>query len=828
MFAVFSHALLCVTEERKKERGLARLKSASTSSVQANGSRSSEASLHRPSAGPKPALKLKGRIWLRHISRVQDSSSEGNLILSIQLDDESLDHFILCFSERSTLEIWKAKLSSMVGYRKPQVRVNHLEGTPSKQSGGNLTTSNPMPDSLSQDIAPATANLSIARRSTAGSVMSGKSGSTAACGYVAPHPNGGFSNGTNAVTPSVNTRSVVDNLRRASRIHGNGSTGIPIEQQWSASGGLDPSRPPPPLLAHTPLDLILMVSVPVVVQQHQSSVSSSAALKLRLIRSTLEFVASHMGPHDRLSIVSFTTGHSGEVRRTALLNTSRAKSRQKLFDFVEGIGRPWSRASEDPYRVDGNKLGGASERTDTVTALNVGLDVVLSRKSKNPCTGMILINDTSDGPVRGQMDLVMARAEVANVPIHCFGFGKSSNPSSLWLVSNHTRGSYTFVKEWYQLRDCIAGCVGSLMSTALDQFKLYLSVPSDNHFKVRKVSGPPGAIISSSGKEVDLELGELRFGEVRELIIELEVDFNGLVPFLAQINEAGKPSFKRLHNAPAIEHGSATEDFMQRLGLSNLSLTESDQGDSLLGGDADALDNLIEEVAVFEIDAGYRDPGAGTSLARIPNPTVLTIEVDANSLESGVQGRAADPVVTRRRIEILVSEMITRSLLLVSRKNYSQALRIVNETHKIVETVLRALSTDDSLGLLGGNGAGSVGAGGSHRQLSARNDAASPAARQGASAGILRSAPARQRMMLHRQAIASLLAILDDLELISTGLEAGQRPQFERDGRNAAAQQAMVLRDQQAWTTRTATEALRFLADNGPCFAAHAFAASRA
>ncbi|PWN28788.1 hypothetical protein BDZ90DRAFT_131016 [Jaminaea rosea] len=849
---LFHDALLCVTEERKRERGLTRLMSTGS-----NGSSSQNTSggpLAMPSGGgARPGLKLKGRIWIRHISRVQESSVGANFSLSIQLDDDSLDHFVLCFSERNTLDLWKVKLIELVDAHKlhnhprpppPQSTVS-IASSNIKQGFQELPSSSAAQDPANHEYRPAPSSP-MGRRSTSGSVMSGKSGSVPAAS-------------------SAGNANIVENLRRASKMFNPGSLGMPTEQQWSASGGIDPSFAPPPMLPHTPLDLVLMVSVPVVVQQQSSGVSSSAALKLRLIRSTLEFVTSHMGPRDRVAIVAFTAGIDGEVRRTALLNIKRERSRAKLIDFIEGIGKPWEGDDDDPYRVDSNKLGGASERTDTVTALNVGLDVVLSRKSKNPCTGMILINDTSDGPVRGQMDLVMARAEAANVPIHCFGFGKSSNPSSLWLISNHTRGSYTFVREWYQLRECVAGCIGSLMSTALDTVKLFIAVPGDNHFKVRKVSGPTGAIVSNSGKEVDIELGELRFGEVHELFVELEVDFNGLVPFITRgANGANRQSMRRPHNAPAIEQGSATDDFMQRLGLSNLSLNDAEADDNLFEANAaDGMQSLIEEVAVFEVDASYRDPAVGASLARLKNPTLLTIEVDASGNNpylnlNGDGGNMppplpSDPIVTRRRIEILVSEMITRSLLLVSRKNYTQALRIVNETHKIVETVLRSLATDDVLAIgapstagHGSNGAvdrrtstmtntsaGSSGGGpGSASTYHPHHRAGVPS--QSSSLGgkartiTPRSAPARQRALLQRHAISSLLAILDDLELMSSGLESGQRPQFERDGRNAAAQQAMILRDQQAWTTRTATEALRFTSDNGAAFAAHAFAASRA
>ncbi len=79
----------------------------------------------------------------------------------------------------------------------------------------------------------------------------------------------------------------------------------------------------------------------------------------------------------------------------------------------------------------------------------IGLDVVLQRKTRNPVSGLLLVSDASDSTRRAQMDLVLARAEAANVPIHSFGYGRSHDPASLWLMSNHTGGTYTFVKDWY-------------------------------------------------------------------------------------------------------------------------------------------------------------------------------------------------------------------------------------------------------------------------------------------------------------------------------------------------------------------------------------------
>ena len=100
------------------------------------------------------------------------------------------------------------------------------------------------------------------------------------------------------------------------------------------------------------------------------------------------------------------------------------------------------------FEIRRNVRGAKEEKTDVVTAVNHGLDVVLQRKARNHTAGMLLVSDASDSTRRAQMDLVLARAEAANVPIHSFGYGRSHDPASLWLMSNHTGGTYTFVKDW--------------------------------------------------------------------------------------------------------------------------------------------------------------------------------------------------------------------------------------------------------------------------------------------------------------------------------------------------------------------------------------------
>ncbi|MCO5590095.1 hypothetical protein L7F22_044064 [Adiantum nelumboides] len=807
---LFKDALLCVNEEKKKEKGFARL-------IYADRSDDSGSPLSPNSRKSRAPLKLKGRIWLRHIKSCQNTEIDNMPCLSIRLDDDALDNFILSFKDRTLRETWRVKLNELLAENQARTKKTEVLNLRSQNTNGtqNHGKNKKAPESPALQSAHGDASLSsMATRNTSNDVSLASSHTSAQS--QSPQTDRHFSPHQNS-----NMQSML--------------TGMPSHQQWSASGGLDPNRSVPDILPHTPIDLVIMVSVPSVTGQpsvSSSTLSSSAALKVRLIRSTLDFVINNMGPRDRIAIVAYHVGVEGAVRRTALLNTSKKSSVEKLEQFVDSIGKPWEGPGKDPFREDIERLGGNSDRTDTVTAVNVGFDIILQRKSKNPITGMMLINDTADAPKRGQMDLVMARAEAANVPVHCFGFGKSHDPSSLWLISNHTRGSYTFVREWYQLRECIAGCIGALMSIALTDVRLHISVPSDNHFRVRKVTGITGSIISTNGKDVDLDLGEMRFGEMRELFFELEFDFSG---YAMQYNLSQRHQNVAIHHP--YEKGSATDDFMMRLGLNGLSITGQDReqsnnhssttsdGNSQKSGDFDG--HFVDEVAVLEVQCGCRDPSIGMGASRLPDPCVLTIEIDSSTNDPSADGNGAggaatalaDPVVTRRRLEILVSDMITRCLLLVSRRNQSQALTILMETRKIVDTVLQAIP------LMEGNlGNGQTRSSMYPKRRSSLGSSSFPS--KPSKAALLGSQPRssharKQRERLHKQTAIALMAMLDDLDVLIDGLETGKALSFDRSERNFGAQQAMVLRDQKAWTSRSDTEWQFFkMVDNGSPFAA--------
>lgn len=150
------------------------------------------------------------------------------------------------------------------------------------------------------------------------------------------------------------------------------------------------------------IDLMLIFSVPA-----QTNAPSSYHLKIRLIKSTLEFLIGNIGPRARISIVTYSTGEGskGVLRKTPFLATGRADGRSRLDSIVQALGQE----SAD----DGGMVRDRDEKVNVLTAVNLALDVLLQRKSKSALSGIVLMNDGKDGSGKSQMQLVMARCEAA-------------------------------------------------------------------------------------------------------------------------------------------------------------------------------------------------------------------------------------------------------------------------------------------------------------------------------------------------------------------------------------------------------------------------------
>jgi hypothetical protein len=341
---LFREAIICVLEEKKKTLG--RLLSSASGTSGGFGEGSSGGS-----SSSKGVLRLKGRIYIRHIKRVIDSSVSGELSLTIDMEDEKLESFILIFKDRSSLESWKSNISSLVSafqeaysstYGSTMTRTtNHtgiagvdefgLSGKAARMLSGNSA------ETASTQMTNVDSLLASSRsqRSTVSSQTS--------AGY---HPGGHHNQKMVSEGDMYNQFSPY-------------SAATPTVVTPHLSSGPSNSLTP---LSHSPLDLICVISVP-----PPNSNASTAALKLRVIKSTLDFLIASLSQRDRLSLVTFEVGVQGKVRKTPFLSLGRAQSRMRLQKFVDTVAE-----RQEGYVDEFLVRSGKDEKIDVVTAVNHG------------------------------------------------------------------------------------------------------------------------------------------------------------------------------------------------------------------------------------------------------------------------------------------------------------------------------------------------------------------------------------------------------------------------------------------------------------------------
>lgn len=232
-------------------------------------------------------------------------------------------------------------------------------------------------------------------------------------------------------------------------------------------------------------------------------------------------------------------------------------------------------------------------------------------------------------------------------------------------LSTRTKASYTYVKDWMMLRECVAGILGSLQTTSHQNVKLKLRLPEGSPAKFVKISGALHITKRASGRDAEAALGDMRFGDKRDILVQL-----------------------------AITPDNQAEPVPQDPWESILSGLEA------LGGSLDQEDqrNLsVEEVPLIQADLVYGDIQRDGAISQLPRPSLLAITMLPTNSRSKTPGGAPPPsrpmsppipphpLVVQRRMELLTSDMLSRALTLVSKGQHERAHHLLNETRSILK-----------------------------------------------------------------------------------------------------------------------------------------------
>ncbi|KAI7083999.1 hypothetical protein KC352_g41049, partial [Hortaea werneckii] len=333
---------------------------------------------------------------------------------------------------------------------------------------------------------------------------------------------------------------------------------------------------------HVPLDILIVVPV----------TPSMQGLKMNLLRDALRFMVSNLGERDRMGLVTFGSG-TGSMPLVGMTNKSWSG---------------WGKAL-DSIRPTAQK----SMRADVVEGANVAMDLLMQRKSANPLSTILLISDSAASD-QDSVDFVVSRAEAAKVAIHSFGLGLTHKPDTMVELSTRTKASYTYVRDWMMLRECMAGCLGAMQSTSHQNVRLKLRLPEGSPAKFVKISGALQITKRATGRDAEAMLGDLRFGDKRDILVQL-----------------------------AIAPDTSTPDHVPTDPWENVIA-----GLEALGGPIDSDDSRtlsVEELPLIQADLNWGDILREGNLAHLPRPSLLAITMLPSSARKGSQGRPASPPI---------------------------------------------------------------------------------------------------------------------------------------------------------------------------------------
>lgn len=524
---------------------------------------------------------------------------------------------------------------------------------------------------------------------------------------------------------------------------GRSMTTAPTEYTNFKSPTLAPS-------VHVPIDVVVVVPIS----------SSMHGVKINLVKDALRFMVSSLGERDRMGLVTFGSGGGGVP----------------IVGMTTKAWPGWTNVLSSLRPV-----GQKSHRADVVEGANVAMDLLMQRKHNNPIATIMLISDASTADV-DSVDFVVSRAEAAKITIHSFGLGMTHKPDTMIELSTRTKASYTYVKDWMMLRECLAGCLGSMQSLSHQNVKLKLKLPEGSPAKFHKISGALQITKRATGRDAEAVLGDLRFGDKRDVLVQLVI-----LPDTSSQDQLPQDTWDSLISGLEALGGSAEPD--------------------------DQRTQSVEEVPLIQADLTWGDILRDGTAVNLPRPSLLAITMlpATNKKKSWANTPPIPPHagVVQRRMELLTSDMLTRALTLVSRGQHDRAYTLLNETRSILKGLGKGglPPVPPPSGKLPSTPQGpSDGSPVSGTPDPKRTPSPTSATSSNPAAGLGRSR-SQDALGLSSGIDADTVAALD-AELESS-LEWINHPAvFSRDSRKAVLQAIGVISSQRAFTYRTPVESL--------------------
>jgi Mg-chelatase subunit ChlD len=404
------------------------------------------------------------------------------------------------------------------------------------------------------------------------------------------------------------------------------------------------ARSPLPSI-HVPVDVVVVVPIS----------ASMQGVKINLVRDALRFMVQALGERDRMGLVTF--GSSGGGVPIVGMTTKAWPGWSNVLSSIKPVGQK-------------------SHRADVVEGANVAMDLLMGRKYNNPIATIMLISDASTSDA-DSVDFVVSRAEAAKyvcssrllmwdvidanktrITIHSFGLGMTHKPDTMIELSTRTKASYTYVKDWMMLRECLAGCLGAMQTLSHQNVKLKLRLPEGSPAKFHKISGALQITKRATGRDAEASLGDLRFGDKRDILVQLVI-----MPDTASQEQLPQDPWDNIVSGLEALGGPVDQEDQRTVSVEEVPLIQAELswGDILRDGTSQHTRPSLLAITMLPASSNSKKPWANTP----PIPP--------------------HPHIVQRRMELLTSDMLTRALTLVSRGQHDRAHTLLNETRSILK-----------------------------------------------------------------------------------------------------------------------------------------------
>ncbi|KAG2554874.1 E3 ubiquitin-protein ligase WAV3-like [Panicum virgatum] len=251
-----------------------------------------------------------------------------------------------------------------------------------------------------------------------------------------------------------------------------------------------------------PLDLVTVLDVS----------GSMHRDKLALVKQAMGFVIDSLGPDDRLSVVSFSSG----ARRVTRLLRMSAIGKGVAAEAVESL-----------------TAGGS---TNIAEGLRTAAKVLGERRYRNAVSSVILLSDGQDNhTVRRTRSsvpnyealvppsFVPAGTGNRSAPIHTFGFGHKHDAAAMHIIAEATGGTFSYIENEAVIQDAFAQCIAGLLTVVVQEARVAIA---SEHPGVRISSIKSGRYesrVDEDGRSASVAVGELYADEERRFLLFLSV-----------------------------------------------------------------------------------------------------------------------------------------------------------------------------------------------------------------------------------------------------------------------------------------------------------------